>query len=247
MTPDITDPKWTAYLLGDLPEEAWAAAEAELDAHPALRDELDRLHATLRLTQDALREPVSGSDTLAQSLREALDAAPDPRRRIPLVVPTALAAGLALFIGLRVLLPTQTLHDETGQEVERLQTVPAESGRREAAAVLFAAPESAPEAESFDTPASAGSNTPAPAAAPAPVQAPARALTLERSRIFAAPEAEVEELTSDSLGLLFETAAAAADITPLETNVLNTPPSIPTGFPEPREPAESEFPAAAKP
>jgi hypothetical protein len=119
MTPDLNDPKWTEYLLGDLTGEELQSAETLLEQNPDLREELNALRATLELTQQALLEPVTGEEDIADACRAALDRPPN-RRPILFILPTAIAAGLALFLGLNVFLNRDAapgvLVDETGAE-----------------------------------------------------------------------------------------------------------------------------------
>ncbi|MCC5846332.1 MAG: hypothetical protein JJU05_18950 [Verrucomicrobia bacterium] len=194
MNPKLTDPKWTAYVLGELTEAERARAEQELAADADLREHVEALRLTVGLTREALSQPVPGAEDLVRECETAL-APPPARFPIRYLFPTALAACLALFLGLRALLPSGTppaLLDETGNEIDTFaadgmiipegsfelhedalseETLSLEFGRN-----LREAPAAHPRAFSFreEVP-------PQPAATPAPPSAPARALERQRA------------------------------------------------------------------
>jgi len=120
MNPKYTDPTWTAYVLGELTGPERARAEQELAGDADLREHLEALRLTIGLAREALAQPVAGGKDFMPDLQSA---PPSHGDRFPLRYrfPTALAACLALFLGLRALLPSGTppaLLDETGNEFE---------------------------------------------------------------------------------------------------------------------------------
>ena len=191
MSPELQDPKWTAYLLDELPETERRAIEQDLAAQPELRSELEALRNTLELTRQALGEPVTGQNAITDHCRQAL---PLRTRKTPLrfVLPTALAAGLALFLGLNALLPGRQapvkVLDEAGHELGGF----AAEGRiiPQSTEVLELNAEPEPLLLRENTVIEWQARPTVEAAPASPPPAPARARSLHRS--FAADEQEVD-------------------------------------------------------
>jgi len=150
------DPRWTAYLLDELDEADRKACEAELEANPGRCAEVEALSQTLDFMREALKQPVAGGDTVREDCARALR---PPRAPLRFWLPTAVAAMLALGVGLSryLTLPRQEMKlrgefdlFEAGQYLEM--------EKEEGLSVGFAAGDV---------------NLPAPAAAPLPPSRPA--------------------------------------------------------------------------
>ncbi len=92
------DPRWTAFLLGELSPEDTAAMENLLAKDPEARERLEELQETLGL----LRHALAGADApeLNPLRREAVLRALKPVRRLPAWFPASAAALLAAGLGL---------------------------------------------------------------------------------------------------------------------------------------------------
>lgn len=199
MSPDLNDPKWTEYLLGELNGDEQQAAETLLAEHPGLRDDLNALRETLDLTRRALLEPVSGQETVTAACRAALET-PPRRRPLLFIVPTALAAGLALLLGLNVFLNRDPgpalLLDEAGNEYGDLF--------HDGVITPFGLGVEAPLPEPAvlrESPVLERRSQPAPDSAPASPPAPARARAFLRAEpvLEATPEADLMDLQFNAL------------------------------------------------
>lgn len=105
LSPD--DPRWTAYLLDELSPAERKEFEHEMDADPAASGTLSDLERTLAVIREALAEPEPGTGALDPLRVEAVRrSGPLPHRQW--WVPTAVAASLALGLGLGVFLLSTT-------------------------------------------------------------------------------------------------------------------------------------------
>ena len=73
------DPKWTAYVLGELDDAERAAIELELEASEEARTLVEELRFAAQLTKMELREAVAASP-LTEAQRESIHAAAEVRR-----------------------------------------------------------------------------------------------------------------------------------------------------------------------
>ena len=96
------DPRWTAYVLDELAPELRAEADARLQDDPALRQQIDHLRETTELLRNTLEAPVPGDVDIVAKCREALSEPASPSTRSPLMIiwPTAIAAMLAIGLGI---------------------------------------------------------------------------------------------------------------------------------------------------
>jgi hypothetical protein len=120
MTRLTGEPKWTAYLLGELDPEEARRLEAELEADPELRGELAHLEETLELLRGALGGPVDGGAELLDHCRRGMR--PRLWLRPSLWMPAAAAAMLVAGLALPLLTVRHragpAAPEETVQELE---------------------------------------------------------------------------------------------------------------------------------
>lgn len=103
---DIDDPRWTAWLLGDLDDAERHEAEAHLAADPDLKRQVEGLRETLEVLKQAFEsEPPSRElEPLRSEAVRRAESAPGGKTALRLWLPTAAAALLALGFGLAHLL-----------------------------------------------------------------------------------------------------------------------------------------------
>ena len=103
------DPKWTAYVLGELDDSERAAVELELEESEEARTLVEELRFAVQLTKTELREAVAVTP-LTQQQRDAINASAEARQtRRWLRMPRAVwATGLAAA-GIAVLIVTVTV------------------------------------------------------------------------------------------------------------------------------------------
>jgi len=77
---DPDDPKWTAYVLGELSESERAAVQSELDTSNEARAFVEELQYVANLTKTELRN-ATGDHSLTTQQRTAIRLAANPRRR----------------------------------------------------------------------------------------------------------------------------------------------------------------------
>jgi len=187
VSPHPEDPKWTAFLLGELDAETQQSCKAEMEGDPDLRARVDALAETLQLLREAFQQPVSGSGDMPAACARAL--APPVRKPVRFWLPTALAAMLAIGFGLSRY-RSQAPKESSFTEAEAL--APMDSGGPAGLEAAFdGAVRNAMELEEAPAAFSLPSVTlPAPASAPPP---PARLRRSEpmADRMFSALEEEV--------------------------------------------------------
>ncbi len=94
---EIEDPRWTAYLLGELSAEERAEAEKMLKQHPHLQQEVDSLNTVLGCLQSEIsKQPLPLFEPLR---KEAVLQNPSAKKSRSLWFPTAAAALLAIGFG----------------------------------------------------------------------------------------------------------------------------------------------------
>ncbi|MGH7214062.1 MAG: hypothetical protein ACREIT_04805, partial [Tepidisphaeraceae bacterium] len=67
------DPELTAYALGELEGEAWAAAEQRVATDPTARKYVEEVRAAARVMTDSLGDEVQSAPALEQNNRERID------------------------------------------------------------------------------------------------------------------------------------------------------------------------------
>jgi hypothetical protein len=179
------DPKWTAYILGELSESERAAVQAELESSEEARTLVDELRFAVDLTKTELREqaPILA---LTPQQREAIRAAAGvekPRRwfsarQMAWAAGLAAAAGIALmirftpqqsFVEHKMVVPQESAKAQEPEIIAETKpvdaaTLPAEKQQHAAAAGRVLSPRSS----TFANPPAAA----APAASPAPAPLP---------------------------------------------------------------------------
>src|SRR6185369_15347102 len=100
------DPKWTAYVLGELSEAERKQVEKELESSAAAREVVEEIRlATSLVREEVVKEPVPA---LSSDQKREIAAAASPQRMRPVFRWAAVAASVALgvFILSGLLLPS---------------------------------------------------------------------------------------------------------------------------------------------